>query len=133
MPPRLGELLWAFKPGMAAEPPFWVSPLTAATASNGVIYVGASDSDVDCFGSAPSSPAAGDGAVFIAGADQVLRAIDIKTGTLRWEHAVGRQVFGSPQAADGAVYVGRLDRTLLALNTADGSLLWSYRAPGSRQ
>lgn len=41
--PDIGELLWTFRPGSVNEPPLWVSPISSATASNGVLYVGASD------------------------------------------------------------------------------------------
>jgi alcohol dehydrogenase (cytochrome c) len=61
-----------------------------------------------------------------------VRAIDPKTGAVKWEHKVGTPSFaGVMSTASGLVFAGDNDGNLNALDSRTGRKLWSYRT-GSR-
>jgi alcohol dehydrogenase (cytochrome c) len=72
------------------------------------------------------------GAYGWAGADYgvygrgVLRAIDYRTGAIRWTHALGdgASAAGVLTTASGLVFTGDSSGNVLALRTADGATLW---------
>lgn len=72
------------------------------------------------------------GAYGWAGADYgvhgkgVLRAIDYRTGAIRWSHALGdgAAAAGVLTTASGLTFTGDNVRNVLALRTSDGSTLW---------
>ena len=80
-----------------------------------------------------AGPTVVDGVVYSAGEDGVVRALDNRTGALRWDAVVGIQARGRPAVDDGTVYVtartgysyhdppyGRVT----ALNASDGTEQW---------
>jgi hypothetical protein len=76
-----------------------------------------------------STPAVGDGAVFVATSDDV-RAVELATGEERFVADAVRNEWGTVAVADGTAYVvgyppgEERDRRLFALDTADGSVRW---------
>lgn len=145
--PNIGKLLWIFKPGSADEPPFWVSPLTSATAFNGIIYVGASDVVGGKLGSlhalnagdgsllwsyghnghTPSTPTVADGVVYFGSEDHNIYAVDAHDGEGLWAYTTGGQVRSKPYVYETMVFMNSQDGHLYALNTKDGRLQWRYQ------
>lgn len=71
-----------------------------------------------------SAPAT-DGAVIIFGCDDgVLRALDRKTGTLRWQIATGASIFSAPVISEGRVLIGTIAGTILCVSAHDGQVVW---------
>jgi len=70
------------------------------------------------------TPAAGKGLVVIGSIDEGLRALDSRTGALRWTAPYEGEVWGAPVLANGVVYVGT-DQRLVAHSAATGALLFS--------
>ncbi|HRQ41534.1 MAG TPA: PQQ-binding-like beta-propeller repeat protein [Chloroflexota bacterium] len=142
-----GERLWAFKPGSASEPPYWVSPLTSATAVNGVVYVGASDLpggkrgslhaldagdgsllwSYDHNGHTPSTPTVADGVVYFGSEDHHVYAVDALDGTLLWAYTTGGHVRSQPAVYETLVFVNSQDGYLYALDATDGTLQWRFQ------
>jgi alcohol dehydrogenase (cytochrome c) len=61
-----------------------------------------------------------------------LRAIDARTGTVRWEQQVGPPNFaGVMSTATGLVFSGDVEGRLIAFDSKSGKRLWEYRT-GSR-
>ena len=75
-------------------------------------------------GPVSSSPAVGDGDVFVVGDDGVLYAVNASIGGIVWFDRSG--YVGSPAFADGKVFVGSSDNMTCALDASTGALLWSY-------
>jgi outer membrane protein assembly factor BamB len=70
------------------------------------------------------TPAAGKGLVVIGSIDEGLRALDSRTGALRWTAPYEGEVWGAPVLANGVIYVGT-DQQLVAHSAATGALLFS--------
>jgi outer membrane protein assembly factor BamB len=66
--------------------------------------------------------------VFIAGTDGMIRALEAKTGKVRWSFATDGQVFYPPTFADGRLLTGSADGWIYALEAATGESLWRFRA-----
>jgi outer membrane protein assembly factor BamB len=69
-----------------------------------------------------------DGRLFISGYDDLLRALDARTGRVAWIDGSGPfHYFASPVARDGRVFVegGFVGSSLLARRASDGEILWS--------
>lgn len=90
-------------------------------------------------GEAATSPAIAEGTVYIAGGDNVLYALDSRTGRRRWMFDTGP--WGgdsSPVVVDGVVYVGggadglSLEPTshLYAFDARNGGVLWRFATAG---
>ena len=61
-----------------------------------------------------------------------LRALDVKTGAIKWEVNVGLPSFaGAMSTASGLVFAGDEDGNFMAFESKSGKKLWSYRT-GSR-
>lgn len=71
-----------------------------------------------------SSPVAADGVVFVGSGDGLLRALDRRTGTLRWSYDAGSPVTSSPAVAHGIVYVGTRDGAFHAVDARRGARRW---------
>jgi len=56
-----------------------------------------------------------------------LRAIDLKTGKLKWKTSVGAPVRGAPAAGSGIVAVITADNQTIALDAEKGTPRWSQR------
>jgi outer membrane protein assembly factor BamB len=82
-----------------------------------------------------STPAVGDGAVFVATAEDV-RAVELGTGEERFATDAVRDEWASLAVADGTAYVvGYEDgetRRLVALDAADGSVRWRAGGKSTR-
>lgn len=89
------------------------------------------------FSGAPilSSATVVDGVVYITNVDDLVYALDARTGELKWRHGhkleavrvAELELFGapSPVVVDGTVLVGFSDGFLVGLGAADGSPRWS--------
>lgn len=85
------------------------------------------------FSGAPilSAPVLVDGVLYLTNVDDLVYALDAKTGELKWRHAheleglrsAELELFGAPgpAVADGMVYVGFSDGFLVGLGAADGT------------
>jgi eukaryotic-like serine/threonine-protein kinase len=71
-----------------------------------------------------ASPLIVDGQVYIA-TDRVLYALDLASGTLKWEAATGDEsaYMGAPAYENGIIYTTG-GKNLIALNRADGKEVW---------
>ena len=76
----------------------------------------------------PTAPTAAGGLVFVSGDDGVVRAIDAKSGALRWSLATPSAIKYPPTLSDGRAYVGGGDGHVYALEAATGRVLWRFRA-----
>jgi eukaryotic-like serine/threonine-protein kinase len=72
----------------------------------------------------------GDNKVFIGAEDGFLRAVDAKTGSLKWTTPLTAQFNYGSSYSDGVVYQGGLDNNLRAWDANTGKLLWTYN-PGT--
>jgi outer membrane protein assembly factor BamB len=76
---------------------------------------------------APSPPVVADETVYIGGYEGIVRAIDITTGTERWQQQVGSAT-ETPRVVDNLLYVPT-DETVIALSTEDGTEEWRGETP----
>ncbi len=76
----------------------------------------------------PTPPVAAGGMVFVAGDDGKARALDAKTGGVRWEFATAGVIKAPPTLWEGRAYIGSGDGCVYALEAATGRLLWRFRA-----
>lgn len=76
-----------------------------------------------------SSPAVGDGVVFLGGDDQSVSALDASTGETRWSTPLGYAIRSSVTFTDDAVYIGS-GPMLSAINRKDGRTLWTHVTGG---
>jgi outer membrane protein assembly factor BamB len=82
----------------------------------------------------PTAPTAAGGLVFIAGDDCKVRAIDAKTGLLKWTFLAGGPVIQPPTLWRGRAYFGSGDGYVHVLEAATGGPLWRFRiAPVERK
>ena len=84
-----------------------------------------------------SSPAIGaDGTVYVGSADNMVYALDGKSGVKKWEFETGDSVSSSPVVgSDGAIYIGSMDNKLYVLNSASKGLTkssWPMRCQNVR-
>ena len=74
-------------------------------------------------------PVVGAGVVcFGSTTDDTVRALDERTGELRWHLTTGGPVRVAPQIADGRVYFGSDDGVAYCVEAATGRRVWSFRA-----
>jgi len=86
------------------------------------------------FDYAPQPVAAGGIVCFGSSADDTVRALDAKTGRLKWRFTTGGPVRFAPQIAQGKVYFASDDGFAYCLDADTGKLVWSFRAaPGDEQ
>jgi len=76
----------------------------------------------------PTAPTLAGGLVFVAGEDGFARAIDAKTGQIRWSFATAGPIKMPPTIWRGRAYVGSGDGYVYALEAASGRLIWRFRA-----
>ncbi len=82
----------------------------------------------------PSAPSSAGELVFLCGDDGKVRAIDGKTGSLKWSYATAGSVKQPPTVWNGRAYVGSGDGAVYCLEAATGQLLWRFRlAPVERR
>ncbi|MHC4744533.1 MAG: outer membrane protein assembly factor BamB family protein [Planctomycetota bacterium] len=76
----------------------------------------------------PTPPVLAGGLVFVAGDDGFVRAINAKTGGIRWSYATAGPIKMPPTIWQGRAYVGSGDGYVYALEAATGRLIWRFRA-----
>ena len=76
----------------------------------------------------PTAPTSAGGLVFVAGQCGRVRALDARTGEVRWIFATGGPIKAPPTIAESRAYVGSGDGHVYALEAATGRLLWRFRA-----
>ncbi|MDR2542988.1 MAG: PQQ-binding-like beta-propeller repeat protein [Treponema sp.] len=74
--------------------------------------------------------------VIFTGGDNVARAFDANTGSLRWERYFNTPISSAPTIADGRVYFGLLGDyfnppQLICISARDGKLLWQMETEGA--
>lgn len=75
-----------------------------------------------------SSAAIVDGLVYVGSQAGELRALDLKSGSLRWKYKTGEAIGeSSPCVANGIVYVGDLSGMVHAVNAQTGKGLWTFK------
>lgn len=77
-----------------------------------------------------SSPVIVESTVIVGGADGLVYAIDLASGTIRWTVTTGGRVRATPAIADGAVIVGSWDGRVYALDLANGHQRWVHKTIG---
>jgi len=137
--PSTGTILWTYSTNI----PF--DDLTSPAVGKGLVYVGASDNNVDALdsktgalawqystsGSIYAPPTVVNGVVYVGSADSNVYALNAATGALIWQYATGAGVDASPAVSNGMVYAASADNKLYALNAGTGQLVWSYTMGGS--
>jgi outer membrane protein assembly factor BamB len=68
--------------------------------------------------------------VVVGGADGLVYALNLATGTKRWTVTTGGRVRATPAIADGAVIVGSWDGRVYALDLASGHQRWVHKTIG---
>ena len=76
----------------------------------------------------PSAPTSAGELVFLCGDDGKVRALDGKTGSLKWSFATAGSIKQPPTLWKGRAYVGSSDGAVYCLEAATGRLLWRFRA-----
>jgi outer membrane protein assembly factor BamB len=75
-----------------------------------------------------SSPAVVNETVYVGDKEGRFSALDLASGSLRWQFTAGAPIAGTPVVADGIVYFGCADGNLYALDAATGTERWRYAA-----
>ena len=93
--------------------------------------------DLDTNAGQEATPIMRDGTLYIISAYDVVRAVDARTGEVRWTYdpqvraAAARSCCGPVSRGvaveNGLVYVGALDGRLIALNAQDGTVRWQVQ------
>jgi len=76
----------------------------------------------------PTAPTSAGGLVFVGGQDGKVRALDARTGQIRWVFATAGPIKMPPTIWESRAYVGSSDGYVYALEAATGRLLWRFRA-----
>jgi outer membrane protein assembly factor BamB len=76
----------------------------------------------------PTAPTSTGNAVFLAGNDGKIRAIDAASGALRWEILTPAPIKYPPTVWNGRAYVGGSDGYVYCLDASNGTTLWRFRA-----
>lgn len=77
-----------------------------------------------------STPALGDGLLYVASLDGKITALRADSGDVAWIFPTSSQVYSSPLFLGGNVYVGSNDRNLYCLSAASGEPVWKFRSGG---
>lgn len=73
------------------------------------------------------TPALGPGAVFVAGPDGRVAALDRATGSVQWRKELDIEISGGVGTGEGLVMVGGLGGEVVALERSDGTEVWRTR------
>jgi outer membrane protein assembly factor BamB len=74
-----------------------------------------------------AGPLIREGAVYVAGGDGTLYALDLRTGKERWQYQAGEELVTVPSASEGLVLVASQTDTVYAVERATGKWVWQYR------
>ncbi len=76
----------------------------------------------------PTTPVTADGLALLAGSDGIVRAYDVRTGSIRWTYPTAGPILSSPTLWQGRALFGSGDGFVYAVDAASGDLLWRFRA-----
>jgi outer membrane protein assembly factor BamB len=76
-----------------------------------------------------SSPAVSNGSIFLGSDDQAARAVEARSGDLRWSSPLGYAIASSATVGDRAIFLAS-GPAINALDRGDGRLLWTYVTGG---
>jgi len=76
----------------------------------------------------PTVPVAGGGLIITAGDNGQIRAIDARSGKLKWKYLTPAPIKYPPTIANHRAFVGCADGHVYALEAKTGRLLWRFRA-----
>jgi outer membrane protein assembly factor BamB len=79
------------------------------------------------------APAVAEGVTFIAGCDEHLRVIDIKTGQQRFDFPLQTYLIASPAVIGDMLYVGTYASEVVAVDWKKKDVLWRYSTGSSEQ
>jgi len=85
---------------------------------------------VNLAGPTDSSPAVGDGKVFIGDSNGTVWAFNAEKGTKVWSFKTNGSIESSPTYIDDRIYIGSNDDNLYALNASTGAFVWSFKTSG---
>lgn len=138
-----GRVLWRYPTDQPLDAQFRTTPAVA----DGVVYVGATDSNLYALsatsgrhlwsfraqGAILSPPTVVDGVVYFGSSDGRVYALNAKTGEPLWRGGFRTMdaVNGAVTVADDMVYFISSDQTLYAASASTGLLLWKLRMPGT--
>ena len=71
-----------------------------------------------------SSPAVGDGMVYIGDLSGILHAVAVQDGSVKWSFQTDGEIRSSPVLADDRVLIGSYDGSLYGLSARNGELVW---------
>lgn len=128
-----GKRLWKFETGGEI--------FSSAAVSDGNILFGSYDNNLYCLnldgtlvwkyatqGYVHCAPAVVEGVTFIAGCDEHLRTIDIKTGAQRGEVKLETYLIASPAVIGDILYVGTFASEVVAVDWKTQTVVWRYQA-----
>ena len=128
-----GKGLWKFETGGEIY--------SSAAVTDGRILFGAYDNNLYCLnldgtqawkfgtqGYVHCAPAVVEGVTFIAGCDEHLRTIDVKTGEQRGELKLETYLIASPAVIGDILYVGTYGSEVVAVDWKKQSVVWRYEA-----
>ncbi len=69
--------------------------------------------------------------IYVGTADNMVFALDAKTGAGRWSFEAGHSIWGQPAYEDGKLYVSSMDRSVHALDAETGVELWNTAFEGA--
>lgn len=72
-------------------------------------------------------PVVADGRVYAAAIEGGVRAFDLQTGAVVWQHKTDLEISGGPGAGEGLVVFGTLDGDVVALDSATGTERWKAK------
>ena len=76
------------------------------------------------------TPAAADGAVFVATSAGRIFALDSSTGEQLWEANLGANFTAAPVVAGDTLLIGTEDGTVLGVDVESGAVIWDFQASG---
>lgn len=75
-----------------------------------------------------SSPAISDGALYVAGSDETLYSLDVRTGGYNWMYDAHFPLEAPPAVSEKEICLGSGDGVLVCLDKATGKELWRFQA-----
>jgi outer membrane protein assembly factor BamB len=128
-----GKAAWRQPTGALAAPPLVSGGWVVTASGSELIARRASDGTVvwrQTHGVLTLRPAIDGDTLLLSLADARVRAVDLRSGALKWERPMG----GVPSeiaALAGRVYVGSGDRYFYCLDASDGGVEWRHRVGGA--
>lgn len=134
-----GKKLWTFTTdaGVIASASFAGGGVIVGSQDNSLYSVKPQDGslrwkvETDSFVYATAAIAQVDGreVALVAGCDGLLRALDVRDGSLVTSVAIDAYVGASPVVGNGRAYFGTFENNVLAVDLAAGEVVWRYTNP----